>query len=304
MAIAKRVALFLLTNFLVIMTLGIIMRVFGLGNYVGRFGIDYTSLAVFCLVWGMGGSIISLLLSKFIAKRMMGVQVIDPKTSDPRLRALVETIHGMAKVSGISRAPEVGIYQSPEPNAFATGPSKNNSLVAVSTGLLETMSADEVEGVLGHEMAHISNGDMVTMTLLQGVVNAFVLFLARALAYAISNALSRDRDGEGVSFMARFAIQIVLEIVFMILGSIVVAWFSRYREYRADAGGARLAGRDKMVRALEALQRMTSRINPEVERQQAAMASFKISTRPHGSFMMLFASHPPLSSRISALQSI
>jgi len=196
--------------------------------------------------------------------------------------------------------PQVGIYQSPELNAFATGPTKKRSLVAVSTGLLQKMNREEVEGVLGHEITHISNGDMVTMTLLQGVVNAFVMFLSRVIAYAIASALrDSDRGGRGISYGIYFLVSIVLEIVFMIFGSMVVAWFSRWREFRADAGGARLAGRGAMVEALQALQR-----NYEIEdpRVQPAFQNLKISGHPKG-WRKLFASHPPLSERIERLQS-
>jgi heat shock protein HtpX len=194
--------------------------------------------------------------------------------------------------------PEVGYYESPEINAFATGPSKNNSLVAVSTGLLTQMNRSEVEGVLAHEVAHIANGDMVTMTLIQGVVNAFVMFFARILAFAISN-IFRKNDDEGPSFMVQMVATIVLEIVFSILGSIVVAYFSRWREYRADAGGAKFAGKENMIGALEKLRRTLDSANePEAPK---AMMSMKISSKPNG-FMSLFSSHPPLEQRIEALK--
>jgi len=211
----------------------------------------------FCLVWGMGGAFISLAISRIMAKMMMGVKVIDPRQlHDPQLQWLVETVHRLARSAGISTMPEVGIYDSPEVNAFATGPTKNRALVAVSSGLLNRMGRDQVEGVLGHEVAHVANGDMVTMTLIQGVVNAFVMFLARAIAFAVAQSGRRD-DNEGSSFSSGtyLIVQFVLEIVFMILGSILVAFVSRWREFRADHGGARLAGRDKMIAALEALRR-------------------------------------------------
>lgn len=252
----------------------------------------------------MGGAFISLALSRQMAKWMMGVKVIDPRVIDPatresELQGLVQTVHHLCRAAGLTTMPQVGIYQSPEPNAFATGPTKARSLVAVSTGLLQRMNEKELEGVLGHEISHIANGDMVTMTLLQGVVNAFVMFLARAIAFAIAQAGNRrDDDNRGFSYGSYFLVQFALEIVFMILGSMVVAWFSRYREFRADAGGARLAGRDKMIGALEALQRNLDIIDP---RTKPAFQSLQISSR-RGGFLRLFSTHPPLGERIRRLQ--
>lgn len=295
----KRILLFLGVNFLVVITISLIMAAFGIRPYLTQYGLDYTSLAIFCSIWGMGGALISLALSRVMAKFAMKVQVIDPQTRDPQLQDLVNTIARLARSAQIPM-PQVGIYQSPELNAFATGPTKKRSLVAVSTGLLQKMNREEVEGVLGHEISHISNGDMVTMTLLQGVVNAFVMFLSRVIAYAIASALrDSDRGGRGISYGIYFLVSIVLEIVFMIFGSMVVAWFSRWREFRADAGGARLAGRGAMVGALQALQR-----NYEVEdpRVQPAFQNLKISGHPKG-WRKLFASHPPLPERIERLQS-
>ena len=295
----KRILLFLGVNFLVVITISLIMGAFGIRPYLTQYGLDYTSLAIFCSIWGMGGALISLALSRIMAKFAMKVQVIDPQTRDPQLQDLVNTIARLARSAQIPM-PQVGIYQSPELNAFATGPTKKRSLVAVSTGLLQKMNREEVEGVLGHEITHISNGDMVTMTLLQGVVNAFVMFLSRVIAYAIASALrDSDRGGRGISYGIYFLVSIVLEIVFMIFGSMVVAWFSRWREFRADAGGARLAGRGAMVEALQALQR-----NYEIEdpRVQPAFQNLKISGHPKG-WRKLFASHPPLSERIERLQS-
>ncbi len=295
----KRVFLFLGVNILVVITISLIMSAFGIRPYLTQYGLDYKSLAIFCLLWGMGGAFISLGLSRIMAKFAMKVQVIDPQTRDPQLQSLVNTISRLARGAQIPM-PQVGIYQSPELNAFATGPTKKRSLVAVSTGLLQKMKTEEVEGVLGHEITHIANGDMVTMTLLQGVVNAFVMFLSRVIAYAIASALrDSDRGGRGISYGIYFLVSIVLEIVFMIFGSMVVAWFSRYREYRADAGGARLAGRGSMIGALQALQR-----NYEIEdpRSQPAFQNLKISSHPKG-WKRLFASHPPLGERIARLQS-
>jgi len=293
---AKRILLFLATNLLVILTLSVVLRILGIKPYLTRQGIDYQSLAAFCLVWGMGGALISLALSRIIAKTAMGVQVIDPATADPAAQQLLQTVGNLTRGAGIPM-PQVGIYQSEDINAFATGPTKNRSLVAVSTGLLRKLDNAETEGVLGHEITHIANGDMVTMTLLQGVVNAFVMFLARVIAFALAQAMRRD-DNEGMSYGLYFVVQFALEIVFMILGSLVVMAFSRHREFRADAGGAHLAGREKMVSALEALRRDVENLDP---RAQPAVASMKISSRG-GLFGRLGASHPPLEERIARLR--
>lgn len=302
MALAKRVFLFIAVNALVLLTVSFVLNFFGIKPYLTAYGLDYQSLMVFCLIWGMAGAFISLGLSRVMAKFMMGVKIVDPQTSDPHLQDLVQTIHQLAQSAGLPKMPEVGIYDSPEVNAFATGPTKSRSLVAVSTGLLQRMNRDEVSGVLGHEVAHIANGDMVTMTLIQGVVNAFVMFLARAVAFAIMQATrGRDGEGSGMGHFAYFITVMVLEMFFMILGSIVVSWFSRFREYRADAGGARLAGRDQMIRALQALQK-TIEISDPHQNQSKAFQSMKISTRS-GGLMRLFSTHPPLEERIARLQS-
>jgi len=300
MAWLKRIGLFLAVNFLVIITISIVLNLLGVRPYLTAYGLDYESLLIFCLVWGMGGAFISLALSRVMAKMMMGVKVIPPDTRDPELRELVETVHELARAARLPAMPEVGIYDSPEVNAFATGPTKSRALVAVSTGLLRKMNRAETRGVLGHEVAHIANGDMVTMTLIQGVVNAFVMFLARIIAYALT--MNRDRDGEegGGNVMAFYLVHIVLEMVFMIFGSMVVAWFSRYREFRADAGGARLAGRENMIQALECLRR-TFEISDVGESAQPALQALKISSRPNG-FMRLFSTHPPLEERIERLK--
>ncbi len=292
----KRVFLFLAVNFLVVITISVLLNVLGVRPYLDQTGINYESLLVFCLIWGMGGALISLGLSRVMAKTLMGVRVIDPSTNDPTLRGLVRTVESLSRAAGIP-TPEVGIYESPEPNAFATGPTKNRSIVAVSTGLLQRMNQHEVEGVLSHEVAHIANGDMVTMTLIQGVVNAFVMFLARVIAFAAAQAFRGRDENEGFSYGIYFLVQIVFEIVFMILGSIVVAWFSRQREFRADAGGARLGGRERMIAALQALQRTVEIRDP---RDQPAIATLKISN-PMG-LARLFATHPPLEERIERLR--
>jgi heat shock protein HtpX len=300
-AFFKRIFLLLAVNFLVVITISVLLNVLGVRPYLTASGLDYEQLLAFCLVWGFGGAFISLGLSRIMAKWMMGVQVIDPNTRDPELQELVQTVHALARGAGLPAMPEVGIYDSPEVNAFATGPTKSRSLVAVSTGLLSRMSRDEAQGVLGHEVAHIANGDMVTMTLIQGVVNAFVMFLSRVIAFALNQALrsSDDREQGGSSVgMAYYLTQFVLEIVFMLLGSMVVAAFSRWREYRADAGGARLAGRQSMINALEALRRTYELVDPS---EQPAVQALKISSRP-GGIMALFSTHPPLEERIERLR--
>ncbi|MDV6236277.1 protease HtpX [Leptospira ellisii] len=289
----KRIGLFLLTNILVVVTISIITTVLGIGPYLRSNGLDYTSLIVFSLLWGMGGSFVSLLLSKFMAKTMMGVKVISPSSATGVEREFYSKVERLARTANIPM-PEVGIYHSPEVNAFATGPSKSSSLVAVSSGLLQVMDSAEVEGVLAHELAHVANGDMVTMTLVQGVVNAFVIFFSRIIGYALST-LVKDEDAQ---YTVRWVANIVLSILFSILGSIVVAYFSRTREFRADAGGAKLAGRQNMIAALEKLRRTFDA--PQDERGGEALATMKISG--HSKWMALFSTHPPLEVRIAALK--
>lgn len=302
MAVAKRIFLFLAVNFLVIITLSLILNIFHVQPFLSRYGLNIPSLLIFCLIWGMGGAFISLLLSRQMAKWMLGVRVIKESTYDSESRHLVDTVYSLARAAGLSHMPEVGIYPSTEPNAFATGPSQKKSLVAVSSGLLQRMSQKELEGVLAHEIAHIANGDMVTMTLIQGVVNAFVMFLARVLAYAFSNiGRSRDQSSSG-SYFSYMMFVFVFEVLFMLLGSMVVASFSRFREFRADRGGADLAGREKMIAALESLQRMQQIHDPRAD--QPALAAFKISTKKKSGWMHLFATHPPLEERIARLRQV
>lgn len=296
----KRISLFIIINLLVVITLSTLLSLLGVRPYLTAYGIDYQSLAVFCLIWGFSGAFISLALSRVMAKWMMGVRIIDPHTADPAKQSLVQAVHTLARSAGLSAMPEVGVYESPEVNAFATGPTKNRSLVAVSSGLLARLRRDEIDGVLGHEVAHIANGDMVTMTLLQGVINAFVMFLARAISYAISQVLRSRDEEESASPLASYAITWILEIVFMILGSIVIAWFSRWREFRADRGGADLAGRQKMIGALDALRRTSELVDKSA---QPAAQLLKINGRP-SALLRLFASHPPLETRIERLQAL
>jgi heat shock protein HtpX len=289
----KRIFLFLLTNLAVVLTLSIVLNVLGLNRYVTDSGLDLGSLAMFCLVWGMGGAFVSLRMSRFIAKRSTGIQLVDRQTGNPEADWLYRTVEALTTKAGLPM-PEVGIYDSPEVNAFATGPSRSRSLVAVSSGLLRGMGRDEVEGVLAHEVAHIANGDMVTMTLLQGVVNAFVMFLARVIAFAVANS-GRDDERRGNNGMS-FLVMMILEIVFGVLGSMITAWFSRQREFRADAGGAHLAGRDRMIGALRRLQSA----HELVDTSQAALATLKINGAK--GWMLFFSTHPPLEQRIAALE--
>lgn len=297
---AKRIFLFLVTNLAVVITLSIILSLLGAGRYLGPDGrIQFQQLAIFCFVWGMGGAFFSLQISRFIAKKSLGVRLIDGRAGDPDLDWLHNKISQLAQQSNLPM-PEVGVYDSPEVNAFATGPSKRRSLVAVSTGLLRTMGKREIEGVLAHEVSHIANGDMVTMTLLQGVLNAFVMFFARVIAFFVAAALagrSEQRD-ERPSYMVQWLVTIVLEIALGILAALITAWFSRHREFRADKGGAELAGRESMIGALRRLMQTKELVDPHA----GSLASFKIAGGK--SWMLLFASHPPLEERIAALQQL
>ena len=295
MAMMKRIFLFMIVNVLVIVTISIVSSLLGIQPYLSAQGINYESLMIFCLMWGMGGAFISLALSRVMARWMMGVKVIAPDTREGELGSLLQKVHRLARAAGLSKMPQVGIYQSPDINAFATGPTKSRSMVAVSSGLLTRMNDNETEGVLGHEIAHIANGDMVTMTLVQGIVNAFVMFFARVIAFFVSSTVD-----ERYQFMVRFAVTIALEIALSFLGMMVVAWFSRWREFRADAGGARLAGRENMIAALEALDRNFAALRADKE-EHASVATMKISGKS-GGLMALLSTHPPLQERIRQLQ--
>lgn len=290
-----RILLFLFTNIAVIAVLSITMRLFGFQGFLDQSGanLNINSLAIFAAVFGMGGSFISLLLSKWMAKRSTGAKVIDNPQSEVE-HWLVNTVSQQAKQAGI-KMPEVAVYGGQELNAFATGANKNKALVAVSAGLLNNMSRDEVEAVLGHEVSHVANGDMVTMTLVQGVVNTFVIFLARVIGFAIDRVLFKTQRGFGPGYWITV---IVLEIVLGILASVIVMWFSRYREFKADQGGARLAGRGKMIAALERLQKQY-----EPNELQGSLTAFGISGGKGAGLKALFRSHPPLEDRIKALQS-
>jgi heat shock protein HtpX len=286
----KRIFLFLLTNLAVILTLSVVVSLLGLGG-VGVGGFDLGSLAMFCLVWGMGGAFISLQMSRWIAKRATGVHLIDGRSGDSQLDWLHQTVGRLTRQANLPM-PEVGVYESGEVNAFATGPSKSRSLVAVSSGLLRSMRPEEVEGVLAHEVAHIANGDMVTMTLLQGVMNAFVMFFARVIASVVTRSDDDRRGGGGMYFL----VVMVLQIVLGILASLVTAWFSRHREFRADAGGAHLAGRERMVGALRRLAANHQLVDPSHQ----ALATMKINGVR--GWAAMFSTHPPIEDRIAALQ--
>jgi len=289
----KRIGLFFLTNIFVIVTIGIITSLLGVRGYINAQGIDFGALLVFSAVVGFSGALISLAMSRVMAKWVMGVKVIDPNGPlHPAERQLLDEVYALSRKAGIMVMPQVGIYDSPEVNAFATGPTKNRSLVAVSRGLLERMDRDAVSGVLAHEVAHISNGDMVTMTLLQGVINTFVVFLSRIFAYVASRFVKED-----IAPIVHFIAVIVFDILFSILGSMVVMAFSRYREYHADAGGAYLAGKEKMIHALQSLKQTVELVDTE----QQSVAALKISGK-RGGFLGLFASHPDLDDRIERLK--
>jgi heat shock protein HtpX len=296
----KRIILFIAVNILVIAGVSILTSVLGIGHYMTSMGLNYGALFMFCLVWGSVGSFVSLMLSKFMAKWMMGVQLI---TLEGPHRDLVETVHRLSRRAGLPEMPEVGIYQSETVNAFATGPSKSNSLVAVSSGLLTQMNDAEIEGVLAHEIAHIANGDMVTMALVQGIVNAFVMFFSRVVAFMIDQAMRGDKDdsrGEGMSPLVHMLVVMLLDIIFGILAAPIVAWFSRYREYKADHGGADLAGKEKMIGALEALKRAYPQLIEAKAESNNQYRSMQISSKD--SMFALFSTHPPIDERISALK--
>ena len=285
----KRIALFLVTNLAVMLVLGVVLNLLGLNQFITANGLNMTTLLGFSLVVGFGGATFSLLISKPVAKWSTGAHVIDGSEGSTEFW-LVSTVHRLADQAGIGR-PEVAIYEG-EANAFATGAFKNDALVAVSTGLMQSMTREEVEAVLGHEVAHIANGDMVTLTLIQGVVNTFVVFLARVVGYAVDKAIFKTERGVGPGF---YITVIVCEILFGIAASMIVAWFSRQREYRADAGSARLLGSPKpMVHALARLGNLQPGSLPQ------SVATLGINNAP--GFMALFSSHPPIESRIAALQ--
>ncbi len=293
----KRIGLFLLTNILIMTTISIVLNVLGVNHYLTAVGINYGQLMIYCLVWGFGGAFISLALSKFMAKMMMGVKIIDPNiTNDSQTQWLLQTTYRLANGAGLTKKPEVGIYESEDINAFATGPSKNNSLVAVSSGLLRKMNQNEVEGVLAHEISHVANGDMVTMTLVQGIVNAFGMFLARVVGFFLSQSVDKEKQ-----HIVRMISTIVLDILFSILGLFVVSYYSRQREYRADKGAAQITGKEKMIAALQRLRVEYESALP-VPAEKSPVATLQISNRKSG-FMNLLSTHPSLEDRIERLRS-
>ncbi len=287
----KRTVLFLATNLAIVLVLSVTMRVLGVEPYLNAQGLNLQALLIFAAVIGFGGAFISLAISKWTARKSVGARVItDPRTPDEQW--LVQTVARQAKAAGI-RMPEVAIWDSPEVNAFATGMSRNSSLIAVSTGLLRQMTREEAEAVLGHEVAHAANGDMVTLALIQGVVNTFVLFLSRVIGHLVDKVVFRTERGHGPAF---WVTTIVAELVLGILASIIVLWFSRQREFRADRGGAKLAGSEHMVAALRRLASVHTGPLPD------RMAAFGIAGGAGGGLRRLFTTHPPLEERIAALE--
>ena len=287
----KRILLFVLTNFAILAVASLTLRLLGVEPWLNQNGINFTSLLVFGAVLGFGGAFVSLAISKWTAKRAMGVQVIEnPRNADEAW--LAETVRRLAQQAGIGM-PEVGIFDSPAPNAFATGARRDKSLVAVSTGLLRRMNRSEVEAVLGHEVSHVANGDMVTLTLIQGVVNTFVFVASRLIGNIVDKVVFRNERGQGPAF---WITTMVAELVLAFLATMIVMWFSRQREFRADAGGAQLAGRRNMIGALAALGRVHEESLPD------KMAAFGISGRRSDGFKRLFTSHPPIEERIAALE--
>jgi heat shock protein HtpX len=290
----KRIVLFLATNLAVLLVLSVVARLLGLDTWLAAHGSSLGGLLVFAAFFGFGGAFISLAMSKWLAKSTMGVRVIEPP-GDATEQWLLSVVEHHARAVGVGM-PEVGIFDSPEPNAFATGASRNAALVAVSSGLLQRMSRQEIEAVLGHEMTHVANGDMVTMALLQGVLNTFVIFLSRVIGNIIDRAVFRSDDGRGI---ASFLTVIVLQLVLGVLASIILMWFSRRREFRADRGGAQLAGTGSMIAALEDLKR----VHEPLPAQQ--FAAFGIADGSvGGGLRRLFMSHPPLDERIAALRAL
>jgi heat shock protein HtpX len=288
----KRIALFVMTNLAILLVLSMSMRILGIDSYLTQEGLNYNALLAFAAIFGFGGSFISLLISKWMAKRTTGAQVItEPRTEVERW--LVETVRRQAQAAGIGM-PEVAIYDSPDVNAFATGASRNNALVAVSTGLLQRMTRDEAEAVLGHEVSHVANGDMVTLTLIQGVVNTFVIFLSRVIGHLVDRVVFKTERGHGPAF---WITAIVAELVLGILASAIVMWFSRRREFRADAGGARLSQRNKMIAALERL-----KMQSQPAQLPDQLAAFGISGGLAQGMKKMFTSHPPLDERIARLR--
>jgi heat shock protein HtpX len=288
----KRIFLFVVTNLAILLVLSVTARILGIDRFITANGLNMGALLMFAALIGFGGSLISLAMSKWIAKRTTGARVIEQPSSAVE-QWLVETVRRQAQQAGIGM-PEIAIYDAPEINAFATGANRNNALVAVSTGLLNNMNRDEAEAVLAHEVSHVANGDMITLTLIQGVVNTFVIFIARVIGYAVDRVVFKNEEGVGIAY---YVTSIIADVVLGFLALIIVSWFSRQREFRADAGGAQLASRDKMI---SALQRLKANYEPTTLPQ--GVQAFGISGKTTGGFKRLFMTHPPLDERIQALQ--
>jgi len=289
----KRIALFILTNLAIVLVLSIVAHLTGLDAWLASQGSGLGALLVFAAFFGFLGALLSLAISKWLAKRTLGVRVIEVPGTEAE-SWLLQAVGGLARQAGIGM-PEVGIFESAQPNAFATGPRRDRALVAVSSGLLSSMNRSEIEAVLGHEITHVANGDMVTLTLIQGVVNTFVIFLSRLVGNIVDRSLTRDNDGRGPAY---FVTVLVTQLVLGVLASMIVMWFSRQREFRADAGGARLTGRERMIAALQRLQLAHDQPLP------AQLNAFGIAGGEGGRWQSLFMSHPPIERRIAVLRAL
>lgn len=288
----KRIVLFLITNLAVVFVLSIVLELLGVGPMLNQQGLDMGNLIMFAAVFGFGGSLISLVISKWTAKRLTGARVITSPSSEAEVW-LVETVRRQALKANIGM-PEVAIYDAPDANAFATGMNRNNALVAVSTGLLRMMDRNEVEAVLAHEISHVANGDMITLALIQGVVNTFVIAASRVAGYLVDRLIFKTERGHGPGF---FIVSMIAQLLFGLLASIIVCWFSRQREFRADAGAAAISGREKMIAALQKL-----RLSADKPHLPDQVAAFGISGNTGGGLKRLFMTHPPLEERIEALR--
>ena len=296
----KRIFLFIAVNLLVMLVISFVISLLGLKPWMSSRGIDYQSLLISCALFGFGGAFFSLQISRWTAKRALGVELIDVQNPNGGQEAqIVSKVRDLCQRAGLETLPEIGIYQSPEINAFATGPSRKRALLAISSSLLDHMDSQAVDGVIGHEITHIVNGDMVTMTLIQGLVNTFVMVVAEIALFVIENAMRKNDDERGgLGFIAQFILLSVLESVLFFLASPVIYGFSRWREYRADSGSAHLTSPQVMIHALESLQTVTS----TEDNRAPALSTFKINGHGRGLFALLFASHPPLDARIAALK--
>lgn len=292
----KRIVLFLITNLAILVVISIILSIFNFQPYLNKYGINYQALLIFALIFGFTGSLISLFLSKWMAIHAYSIQILKNPTTELE-SWLLNVVKKLAMQSQISM-PDVGIYDSPEPNAFATGWNKNNAILAVSTSLLNQMTPDEIEAVLGHEVSHIGNGDMVTLALIQGVVNTFVIFFARVAAFFLTSFLRKEGSGDQQGGFVYYGVAMIFELLFGILASMIVLWFSRYREYRADAGSAKMLGKQKMIMALQRLQQITEKA--PVDNRAPALNNMKINSPTK--WTILFSSHPPIEERIAALK--